>query len=444
MTKNAPGRRRARARADPLKLLLSVALLIGLPPWARAQTPSEADAASSAIAGNPGAVNIVAGTGELGRLLGLDPESGLRLGGVLVSNGNYLISGGNAPGTTSFNNLLLTDLDADLDKLAHIPGASFGAALLRFDGQLSNQQAGVVTGYNGLTGAPPLHRTELYELWWRQSLFSDTLMVRIGKTVPTYDFGNVVRPVPVQDLSLRIPGVSGLLYTPIFVNPTILGALPGYYNSAYGVTATVAPTERFYLSLGGYDGNVARREQTGLQLAPTFNGYRFQIGEAGTGWLLGPDSLLGAFAIGAWDQTGMLSTPQGITQNGTHGGYTFASQRLWRGERDGDSRGISGFVQLGANNSRTILATRYVGLGVTAFGMVPGRPMDSLGAGVAWSRLNHNPDLRPAEALLQFYDQIELFGSVYLQPTLTLSPNPGEKTARAPAIAFTLQSTVLF
>jgi porin len=140
----------------------------------------------------------------------------------------------------------------------------------------------------------------------------------------------------------------------------------------------------------------------------------------------------------------MLSTPQGITQNGTHGGYTFASQRLWRGERDGDSRGISGFVQLGANNSRTILATRYVGLGVTAFGMVPGRPMDSLGAGVAWSRLNHNPDLRPAEALLQFYDQIQLFGSVYLQPTLTLSPNPGEKTARAPAIAFTLQSTVLF
>jgi porin len=444
MTKNAPGRRRARARADPLKLLLSVALLIGLPPWARAQTPSDADAASSAIAGNPGAVNIVAGTGELGRLLGLDPESGLRLGGVLVSNGNYLISGGNAPGTTSFNNLLLTDLDADLDKLAHIPGASFGAALLRFDGQLSNQQAGVVTGYNGLTGAPPLDRTELYELWWRQSLFSDTLMVRIGKTVPTYDFGNVVRPVPVQDLSLRIPGVSGLLYTPIFVNPTILGALPGYYNSAYGVTATVAPTERFYLSLGGYDGNLARREQTGLQLAPTFNGYRFQIGEAGTGWLLGPDSLPGAFAIGAWDQTGMLSTPQGITQNGTHGGYTFASQRLWRGERDGDSRGISGFVQLGANNSRTILATRYVGLGVTAFGMVPGRPMDSLGAGVAWSRLNHNPDLRPAEALLQFYDQIELFGSVYLQPTLTLSPNPGEKTARAPAIAFTLQSTVLF
>jgi porin len=276
-------------------------------------------------------------------------------------------------------------------------------------------------------------------------LFSDQLVVRIGKTVPTYDFGNVVRPVPVQDLSLRIPAVSGLLYTPIFVNPTILGALPGYYNSAYGVTATVAPTERFYVSFGGYDGNGARGKQTGLQAAPTFNGYRFQIGETGTAWLLGPDNLPGAFAVGGWNQTGMLSTPQGtVMQNGTHGVYTFASQRLWRGERDTDARGVSGFVQLGANDSRTMLATRYVGLGVTAFGMVPGRPMDSLGAGVAWSRLNQNPGLRPAEALLQFYDQIQVFGSLYLQPTLTLSPNPGEKTARAPATAFTLQSTVLF
>jgi porin len=184
---------------------------------------------------------------------------------VLVSNGNYLISGGNATGTTSFNNLLVTDLDADLDKLAHISGASFGAAMLRFGGQQTNQQAGVVTSYNGLTGAARLDRTDLYELWWRQSFFSDQLVVRIGKTVPTYEFGNVVRPVPVHDLSLRMPAVSRLLYTPIFVDPTVLGALPGYYNSAYSVTATVAPTERFYVSLGGYDGNIARNQQTGLR-----------------------------------------------------------------------------------------------------------------------------------------------------------------------------------
>ena len=151
--KATPGGPGAAGRAVLRKLLLSGALLIGLARSALAQTTLAADAASSAIAGNPGAVNIVAGTGALGQLLGLDPESGLRLGGVLVSNGNYLISGGNAPGKPSFNNLLVADLDADLDKLAQIPGASFGTALLRFDGQPTNRQAGVLTGYNGLTGA---------------------------------------------------------------------------------------------------------------------------------------------------------------------------------------------------------------------------------------------------------------------------------------------------
>jgi hypothetical protein len=62
------------------------------------------------------------------------------LGGVLVSNGNYLISGGTAPGATSFNNLLLANLDADLDTLAHIPGASFGAALRRTTDQSASRR----------------------------------------------------------------------------------------------------------------------------------------------------------------------------------------------------------------------------------------------------------------------------------------------------------------
>src|ERR1700730_15444859 len=44
-------------------------------------------------------------------------------------------------------NLLVIDLGVDLDKAAGIPGAKVGAALLRFDGQPTNQQAGVATGY---------------------------------------------------------------------------------------------------------------------------------------------------------------------------------------------------------------------------------------------------------------------------------------------------------
>jgi porin len=190
-------------QSDFLRSPATAALVALLVASGLAKAPAAAQEATLGIAGNPGAVDVEPGTGQLGRFIGFGPDSGVRLGGVLVSNGNYLASGGNRPGVASFNDLFVTGLDADLDKLVNIPGATVGASLLRFDGQPTNREAGVVTGYNSLPGASPLDRTELYEFWWRQSLFADSLVVRFGKLVPTNDFDNVVRPVPVQDLSLK-------------------------------------------------------------------------------------------------------------------------------------------------------------------------------------------------------------------------------------------------
>jgi porin len=119
-----------------------------------------------------------------------------------------------------------------------------------------------------------------------------------------------------------------------------------------------------------------------------------------------------------------------------------ASQRLWRASSDG--AGVSGFLQLGANNSRTTqFATRYLGLGLTAFGLVPERPGDSFGAGLAWSELNQNGGYRRDEVIFQGYDQIQARKAFYLEPALTLS-SPGETSARRPARGFTLQTTAFF
>ena len=59
-----------------------------------------------------------------------------------------------------------------------------------------NALAGTVMGFNSLSAAPPFSRAELYELWFRQEFFDKKLIVRIGKSVPTYDFNNVVRADP--------------------------------------------------------------------------------------------------------------------------------------------------------------------------------------------------------------------------------------------------------
>src|SRR4029077_2962014 len=108
--------------------------------------------------------------------------------------------------------------------------------ILQLNGANTNGEAGSVTGYNGIVGHTPFERTELYEAWYLQQIVKDVLQVRMGKVAPANDFNNVLRPVTYtgEDASKNIPAVSGLLYSTIFANGTLIGALPGYYNTAVG------------------------------------------------------------------------------------------------------------------------------------------------------------------------------------------------------------------
>jgi porin len=394
------------------------------------------------ISSNPGAVNQTTGTGQLGEWLGFTKDSGVFLGGVWAGDTNYLISGGEQPGSWSWDSLLILSLGLDSEKLVGWKGGKFGIDFLRFDGDPTNQRAGSVQGYNSLPGPLPLHRSELYQLWWRQELFDGKLIVRVGKMVPTADFNNVLRPVPTQDQSLFIPSVSGLLFTPVFVNPTLLGVMPGYYNSACGVTTTFAPTKNFYFSYGVYDGNIANGTQTGTR-GPEFNGYYFNIWEAGAAWQIGSDKLPGSFGIGLWNQSGQMRAGD-VTESGATGVYLFGSQRIWLRHPGKDNSGISGFFQFGANNSDTLPVNQYFGSGLTAFGLVPGRSQDSAGAGVACSWLNGNIFHRSSELMFQVYYQAHIVAATYVEPAISYIPTPGTNPDLDAAWATTLRVTVLF
>jgi len=423
-----------------------------LAPWAASQTSlsrlTSLASTDQALSGNPAAVNVRAGLGLFSSLTGLD-KLGIFVGGLWVGNGDYLFAGGIDRRSWNFNSLLVLGGQVDSNLAIGLPGGTFGVSYLRFNGQQSNAAAGSVIGYDGLTQAPPLDRDELYQLWWRQSLFGDKLIVRVGKSVPTYDFNNVIKPVPVRGESVSIPAVTGLIYTPIFVNPTILGNLPGYYNSAYGVTTTFAPIKQLYFSYGVYDGNLARGVQTGLNTTPDFTGYYFQIGEAGYDWLLGAQQMPGNIGIGGWGQTGALSagsSTSGVREDGVAGLYAFGAQRLWFRHPFIDNSGISAYWQFGINDSKTMLADKYFGFGFTGFGLVPERPADSVGTGLAWSWLNHPPasGRRNHEVMLAIYYQLHVFAGVFFQPTVTYLPDPGVSTHVPGTAALTLQTTVVF
>lgn len=411
--------------------------------------------APGSISGNPAAVESMPGTGLATRLLHIPEWTGLRLGGVWLADTNGLISGGQNPGKWSWNSALIVGANLDAEKLIGWKGASFGIQFLQFDGQDTNGQAGSIQGYNSLPGPEPLHRSELYQLWYRQSLFDDRVVFRIGKQVPTFDFNNVARPVATEDDFLKIPSVTGLLYTPVFVQPSLLGAIGGYYNSVSGLCVSVAPTKNTYLKYGVYDGNVARGEQTGL-MGPQFNGYWFHIWEAGMDWVIA-DKYPGNFGAGLWYQTGVLHNQDNtISQNGTGGFYLFGSQRVWSnpveaapadgGKTTGKASdgktatgkskicifpesnqrsSISLFWQYGVNNSEILPMNQSFGLGLTGFGLVPHRPDDSLGFGMSWAWLNPNGFDTASELMFQGYYQAHLFAGTFFQPAVSYIPTPG-------------------
>jgi porin len=406
-----------------------------------------ADASNiESISANPAATNVVTGSGALQKAieknLNITNDHGIKIGGAWTADMNKLFSGG-APDADRFttNNLFQLGLTADTAKMIGWQGGLFDIEFLQFNGEKTNEAAGTAQGYNSLPGAFPLDRSELYQLWYRQKLFNDQFIFRIGKQVPTFDFNNVVKPVPLNELD--IPAVSSLIYTPLFVNTSMLGVLPGYYNSAYGITLYFVPSKKWYATVGAYDGNEAAGVQTGTKIGPTWNGSYFYIGETGLAWLLGTENKPGNIGLGVWHHTGLIEESS-LSEEGASGIYLHGSQRLWYKDPGINYSGISGFYQYGINNSDVLSMTQYLGAGLTAFGLIPSRLSDSFGAGLALSWLNQASFLQRTELMFQAYYQAKIISGVYLEPALSYIPDPAVGDNLPAAFAGTLRAIILF
>lgn len=406
-----------------------------------------AEEETTSISSNPAATNILAGSGVLQKAieksLGIKDDHGIRFGGTWLGDINQLFSKPAEDGTPfSANSMLQLSLSIDANKMVGWKGSLFDVELLQFNGDNTNGDAGVVQGYNSLPGDSPLSRTELYQLWYRQALFDSKFIFRIGKIVPNINFNNVIKPVPLAQHN--IPAVTGLIYTPIFVDAAMLGVLPGYYNSAYGIELTLAPVNEWYVNVGVFDGSTPGGDQTGLRSGPIFNDAYFYIGETGFSWLLGKNNMPGTFALGLWHQDGLILGEPNLSENAASGLYLFGSQRLWYRHPGVDYSGISGFYQYGVNNSDVLRMQQYVGTGFTVFGMIPRRAADTFGAGIALSWLNQNTFSRRTEFMFQSYYQARIVDEFYLEPVLSYIPTPGASSDLPASFAGTLRAIIFF
>ncbi len=400
------------------------------------------------VSSNPSPSDHI-GTGYFGQklfeALGINEEdTGLSLESLWILDGNQLLSGGK-PHTHkgTINNLLQFELLYDTGKTTNWKGGLFAVEFLQLNGAQTNGNAGLVQGFEGLIQSSPLSRTDLYAWWYRQEWFDGKLITRIGKSTPNYDFNGVNRLFPMNE-KRKSPAASGLIYGTIFTQGSLSSFMPSYYNSAFGASVFYFPIKSFYISVGGYDGNKARGEQTGLR-GPQFNGYYFLISESGYSW---SDAMLpGRIALGVWRQTGKLTLNtenKEISQQGANGVYLYGSQRLWWKDKSQTNNGIVAYLQLGINNTKTLPINKFLGCGLTAYGLVPNRLKDSFGCGLSLAGLNKNSQPRSNEWMFQAYYQCCLFGSFYLEPVLSYIPKPGAVKDLPQTWAATLRTLAYF
>ncbi len=70
-------------------------------------------------------------------------------------------------------------------------------------------------------------------------------MFVLEKPLLLWSLNNVIKPDTLEQGMPNIPAVTSLIYTPIFINPTIDGVMPGYTNSAFGVTVSITPSNQW-------------------------------------------------------------------------------------------------------------------------------------------------------------------------------------------------------
>jgi porin len=258
----------------------------------------------------------------------------------------------------------------------------------------------------------------------------------------------VLAPVPVADPKLSDWTISDLLYAPSGMNPILAGRLPAFYDTAYGAILMFEPAKSFYAQYGVFDGNGANSVKTGLDLLPDINSYKFHIAEAGYAWRLGSQGKPGKIGAGGSHQTGRLLTPASTVRNGDSGFYAFGSQRLWYQHPQVNAAGLESFCQFGYTNSAAaVAATRYAGAGITAVSLLRGRPADSFGVGLAWSRLNHSPgsQFRSSEIMWQaYYKAVLIPWRLVAVGAYSAIPTPGERPGIPAANALTARLIFLF
>lgn len=312
-------------------------------------------------------------------------DAGVQLGGdeILETLGNP--HGGARPLAVTEGRLELF-VNMDMTKVFGLPGLIFhvNAYQIHGEGLTSHDLGNLITVSN--IEAPPA--TKLFDLWLQQSLFDDTVSLRLGQIAADDEFF-VSQYAPLF--------ISSTFGWPAIMGINLPSGGPAYPVARPGARVRVALSPDLSLQAGLFSGDPGV-DSTGFNFE--MNGDVFAIGELAYTTML--FQLPGAVKLGGWIHSGRfndqrydasrmsLADPTGsgipARHRGDYGGYFILDQLLWRRDGTSDS-GLGAFLRLGGAPADRNLIEFHMDGGLT-YAVPFGRSDDTVGIGLSYEQLS--------------------------------------------------------
>ena len=397
-------------------------------------------------------------------------NDGIGIGGTYIGEVLGNPSGGLSQGT-HYDGLLDVYMNVDFEKMAGWKGLCFHANGYQIHGEsITGLNLGSIASASNIEAFPS---TRLDELWFEQALLKDKVSVRFGELAIDTEF------MVADSAGAFISSTFG--WTTLSSDNLPFGG-PIYPFASPGVRLRVEPNDHFKLMAGVYDDNPIgpcaedldpgqcnkdglefRLNDPPLLLVEADYSYNKSAGLPGT-IKLGGWHDFGKFADQRLDVNGRL---QGITgadpllHDGTYALYGVIDQMIYRLPGDGDAKGVSVFARVVGSPSDRNQIDVYADGGIVFTGMIPRRPNDVFGIGVAYTGISDDASafdrdsglsvVRNHETLLEISYTAEIRPGWTVQPDFQYIWQPGGNVpdeqgngAVADAVVLGARSTINF
>jgi porin len=324
-------------------------------------------------------------TGDLGGERTKLEDAGLQLGGdeIFETLGN--LDGGLRQGAIGEGRLEVF-ANVDMAKTFGLSGLIFHANAYQIHGEgLTGHDLGNLITVSNIE-APP--STRLFDLWLQQSLFNDSVSLRLGQIAADDEFF-VSQYAPLF--------ISSTFGWPAIMGINLPSGGPAYPVARPGARVRVALSPDFSLQAALFSGD-PENDPTGFDFET--NGDLFAISELAYATKL--FELPASLKLGGWVHTGLFADQRfdnlrlslanlassGIPaeHRGDYGGYFILDQLLWRKDGASDT-GLGGFLRVGGNPADRNLITLHMDSGLTYAGPF-GRDSDTVGIGLSYEQVS--------------------------------------------------------